>query len=168
MRCFTAEEARTLLKDRLDGDGLPPRGFANKPVGRFSFSGHPISHLVSVSAAVIETVGPWEQAWWWVDNPDTWNRPLLPLYYHVRHAAHDFRLITEAPIHCFDLHERSELLALVVVTLLNEWNAFLMTSHDYGRVLVTAGHRLTVARSDEVEFESIRRKLLGDGFIEVA
>jgi hypothetical protein len=167
MRCFTEAEARTLLKDRLGPDRLPSIAFPNQPVAIFSFADRPLSDFISVSRTLIEAVGPWEQAWWWVATPDTWNRSLLSLYYRLRQASNDHRLIGEAPVHYFDRHEEADLLSFVTVTILNEWRAYLVTSHDYGRILVTPSHTAIVGRSNIAEFDAVRHGLAGNGLVEV-
>ena len=167
MRCFTEDEARTLLKDRLGPDRLPSIAFPNRPVASFSFADRPFSHLISVSTALIEAVGPWEEAWWWVATPDTWNRSLLSLYYRLRQASNDHRLIGQAPVHHFDRHEEADLLSFVTVTILNEWRAFLLTSHDYGRILVTPSYTAIVGRSDSAAFEAVKAGLTAKGLVEV-
>jgi hypothetical protein len=109
-------------------DGVPHRTFPDLPVARLSLRQQTLGSVVSSAIAIIDAVGPWEEAWLWIHNPDGWNRPLLPLYYRIRQSHLEPRLIGEAPVHFFLRHEYSELTAFVLLSLLNEWEWFLVTS----------------------------------------
>ncbi len=164
MRFLTIEEASRHLGELLDDDGKPRLNYPDLPTARFSLAQQPIGAVVASAEAIAGAVGPWEESWLWIDKPDGWNRPLLPLYYRTRQAHNDNRLVIEAPVHMFLRYEYPDLLSFVVLALLNEWPAFLVTSYDYGRVHFTMSHSLSVARSDLAEFTEVVTGLRKLGF----
>lgn len=168
MQFFTIDEAHIRLAHLLDPGGKPQRSYPEIPVARFSFREQHLSKVVSTVLGIVDAVGPWEEAWLWLDKPDTWNRELLPLYYRLRQSCNDHRLVTEAPVHFFHRHEHPDLVAFVMLAILNEWPAFLVTSHDYGRVFLSASHWMEVTRSDRPEYEAVRAVLAERGFQEVS
>jgi hypothetical protein len=167
MRLLTVDEAKRQLPAAILEAGKPALPESRTDILRFSFGDLPASHLVANAVKIVDSVGPWEDAWLWVPEPDTWNRPLLHLYYRFRESFHDFRLIREAPVHFFHGFETTDLVSLVVLTLLNEWRAQLLTSHDYGRVFISASHWIDVWRSDHAELQAVRSSLVDAGFEEI-
>ena len=166
MRCITLDDARVRLRHLLDPNGKPLRAYPAVPALRFSYGHSPIPSFPSTVTAIVESVGPWEEAWLWHDRVDTWNRPALSAYYRVRQAHRDYQLVDEAPVHAFYRHEYHDLLTCVLLTILNEWSAFLVTSHDYGRAFLSSSHWLDVARSEASELQAVRQVLAAKGFEE--
>ena len=112
---------------------------------------------------LVECVGPWEDAWLWVDGPDTWKRQGLHLFTRLRMSYSDHQIIQEAPVHRFAGFEAADLTSFVTVLLLNEWSFFLVTSHDYGRVRVSQSSGVEVWVRDDTILQSVGESLAEHG-----
>ena len=66
----------------------------------------------------------------WVTESGVW-KSNWHLYYRLRQSYHDFRLEHEAPGHLFLEHEREDLATFIQLTILNGWDAYLLTRADY-------------------------------------
>lgn len=137
MRCLTLEDARRVLAPSLGDDGKPRRNEPDMRGGRFYFGAESIGNLYWVVLRLLECVGPWEDAWLWLDNTDTWKRQGLHLYNRLRQSYGDLRMIQEAPVHQFHGYEEADLCSFIAVAVINEWSMYVITSHDYGRLFVS-------------------------------
>src|SRR5213075_2156110 len=93
MRCLTLDEARRLLANQLGDDGKPTCSPPDTTGARFYFGSSSLADTYWVALRLIECVGPWEDAWLWLDNPDTWKRQGLHLYNKLRQSYGELRLI---------------------------------------------------------------------------
>jgi len=139
MRCLTVNEARNILSVRslLGENNLPRLGEPEMNCGLFYFGDECLTNTFWVALRMIESVGPFEAAWLWVHEPDTWKRNGLHLYDRLRLSYGDHRLIGEAPVHQFSGYEQADLCSFLSVAIINEWSFYIVTSHDYGRLFVS-------------------------------
>lgn len=163
MRCLTLEDARRVLAPWLGDDGKPRRGDADLKRGRFSFGSESLANVYWVVFCLVECVGPWEDAWLWLDNPDTWKRQGLHLYNRLRQSYGDLRMVQEAPVHQFHGYEEADLCSFMTVAVINEWSMYLVTSHDYGRLFVSQSSGAEVWLRHENDLRSLSTKLQTHG-----
>lgn len=163
MRCLTLEDARKVLASWLGDDGKPRRGEANMKAGRFYFGSESLANVYWVVNRLVECVGPWEDAWLWLDNPDTWKRQGLHLYTRLRHSYGDYRIVQEAPVHQFHGYEEADLGSFMAVAVINEWAMYLVTSHDYGRLFVSQSSGAQVWMHDGNALDKLATNLQAHG-----
>ena len=137
MRCVTIDEARQTLATLLGADGMPRRGEPDMLGGLFYFGDECLANAYWVALRLIEVLGPWEDAWLWLNKPDTSKRYGLHMYQRLRQSYEDFRLIEEAPVHWFRGYEHADLCTFLTVALLSEWSLYLLTFEGYGQVFVS-------------------------------
>jgi hypothetical protein len=121
----------------LDSDGKPQRGGAGMKCARFYFGSARLTAAYWLSGQLYNAVGPSQEAWLWLNNPDTWNRKGLHLATIMREAVGERRVVTQSPVHHFYYFEAEELNSLTTIALTSEWSFYLMTASDYGRVFVS-------------------------------
>src|SRR5262245_41123451 len=115
MRCLTLSEAKNSLASWLGEDGKVRRGEPNMKCARFYVGAESFTKLYWVGFRLMECLGPWEEAWLWLEDPDTWNRQGLHLYTKLRQSYGDSRLVTEAPVHQFYGFEAADLRSFMTV-----------------------------------------------------
>src|SRR5690242_4044391 len=108
MHFLTLEDARRVLASQLDERGLPRRGEGGMRSGLFYFGDQYLTNTFWVALRLIETVGPWEDAYLWLHNPDTSKRDGLHLAYRLRQSYGELRALQEAPVHQFHGYERPD------------------------------------------------------------
>ena len=152
MRCLTVEEARAGLPGHLAEDQYPKRGEPNMKCGLFYFGDETVPNTFWIARRLVESLGHWEEACLWLNQPDTWKRNGFHLYNRLRQSYGDYRLVTEAPVHQFYGYEQADLCSFVAVALINEWSFYLFSSHDYGRLFVSqsSGAQLWVGESEDL------------------
>jgi hypothetical protein len=136
MRCLDLVEARERLATMLDGEQLPRRGDPGMTCGLFYFGDESLVNAFWIALRLIESVGPWNEAWLWLHQPDTAKRNGLHLYDRLRLSYGERRLVGEAPVHQFQGYEQADVCSVLTAALLNEWSLYVITSHDYGRLYV--------------------------------
>jgi hypothetical protein len=68
----------------------------------------------------------WITEWGIWPTSENWH-----LYYKLRQAAGDFRLLQEAPGHLFLEHETEDLASFTQTAMLNGWGGYILTQADY-------------------------------------
>jgi len=123
MRFYTDEECKRWLGNRPkpDASGLERHCIAYPKTP---------SRALYVSQWIASNVMYRMPALLWVTEPDVW-KSNWHLYYRLRQSYHDFRLMDEAPGHLFLEHESEDLATFVQLTILNGWDAYLLTRADY-------------------------------------
>lgn len=56
-------------------------------------------------------------------------------------------------------YERQDLQTFTIVAYLNEWGVYLFTSHDYGRLAISASGTVRVALQNEGDLEQLQARL---------
>jgi hypothetical protein len=163
MRCLTESEARQILNSWLATDGSLRRGGPDTKRVRFYIGSEPFTKLNGVVFRLLECLGPWEEAWLWLEEPTTWNRPGLHLYTRLRQSYGELRLVTESPVHQFYGFEHIDLCSFVTVALMNEWSFALVTSHDYARLFVSRSSGGEIWFSGEERLQAIEANLTAIG-----
>jgi hypothetical protein len=83
----------------------------------------------------------------------------LHLYYTLRHAANDFRLMEEAPGHLFLKHETSLLTSFLQVAMLNGWGGYVLNGIGYADAFFSHDEFFDFYSDDAALIEHIRREL---------
>ena len=161
MRFFTLAESVAFLEwpdVGLTGEDVRARrsDFSTLNVDLDDAGGRQIRLLSDV---VVDALAPWEESMLWIDAPLQWNREALHLYYKVRQAYGDVKLIQEAPVHYFLQHEAPDLLTFLQIGLLNGWRLTLRTRQDYGRADVSRAGNIEVANVDRSLLDSLVTRL---------
>ncbi len=159
MRCLTLDEARRALAHCVGSDGRPIVRGADMKGARFYFGEEPLANIYWVAFRLVECIGSWEDAWLWVDRPDTWKRQGLHLFNRLRESYGQQSLITDKPVHQFHGYEEADLCSFVAVVALNEWAMYLLTSHDYGRLHVSQSSGAEVWTRDAEVLPGLARNL---------
>ena len=130
---------------------------------RFYFGEESIANAYWVALRLIECVGPWEEAWLWLNKPDTWKRQGLHLFNRLRQSYGEIGLIEESPVQQFYGYEEADLCSFVVAAVMNEWSFYLFTSHDYGRLFVSQSSGAEVWVSNDVDMQPLATALESHG-----
>lgn len=128
MRFYTNQECEDWL--RGSGRTKPDAGGAPAPLrlsfpkdipGTYRWANWIANHIVSDEPYLLWIVE-------WGIWPSSEN---LHLYYTLRHAEHDFRLLHEAPGHLFLKHEKSLVTSFLQVAMLNGWGGYILNQQGY-------------------------------------
>jgi hypothetical protein len=115
-----------------------------------------------ILSQVLEAVGPCN---WWMLGLDEaagqWSGGPLDLYYRLRRASGEARLMKEAPFHFFFRFEQEELRSVLLVALLNTWVAQLVTDLNYGRLVMSPSNGVSVWSVDPLD--DLRARLEKEG-----
>lgn len=138
MRFLTADEARHRCAGfvRLDQNGrpLPPRRetlHARAPIPG-------LTALTSFCRQLERALQPREACLLWVTDWGIWrSAENLHLYYRLRQAYGDPRLLDEAPAHLFLDHEGADLVSFLQVGMLCGWDMHLIPFVGYARAFVS-------------------------------
>lgn len=84
--------------------------------------------------------------------PSNWH-----LYYRLRESYGDRRLIDDAPGDLCLNYETEDLATLIYLTMLNGWDASLVTQFDYVRLTFSHHHFIDVFSDDDELVEDIRQ-----------
>ena len=149
MRCLTLNDAKTALSSWLGEDGKPRRRESDMRCVRFYVGDESILKLYWIVLCLVEALGPWEEAWLWPDEPDTWNRQGLHLYVRLRQSYGELRLLSEAPVQQFYGFEQADLCSFTAIAVLNQWSFQIITSHDYARLFASRSSGIEVYFQEE-------------------
>src|SRR5690349_13329783 len=105
MRCLTLEDAHRQLVSYLGDDQQPRRGERTMRCARFYFGDQSVANAYWIALRLLECIGSWEDAWLWLNKPDTWNRQGLHLYTRLRQSYGELRTVQEAPVQQFHGYE---------------------------------------------------------------
>ena len=87
---------------------------------------------------LVAVVAPFERCLLWISQTGVWSsRENLHLYYCLRRANGDTRLLEDGPGHLFLKHETAELVSFLFLGLASGWDMFLAANEDYGRAFVS-------------------------------
>ena len=141
MRFLTTQEAQAWCKGipaALDEGGRPARWPANSELVRFVFGHEPAGRLFWISERLMAALDYWDEALLWVVESGVWgSSENTHLYYRVRQSYGDVRHLEQAPAHLALRHEGADMKTLLHLCMMLGWEAFLFTSHDYGRLFVS-------------------------------
>lgn len=157
MHCLRIAEARALAVNWLGDDREIRRADDEMQSERVHLGAESYQRVYELAMRLVEVLGPWEEAWLWLREVDTWNRQGLHLYTRVRESYGERSLITEKPVQQFYGFESADLCTFVSVALLNEWSFFVGTSHDYGRVFVSRSAGAELWFRDGATLNGLRR-----------
>ena len=92
----------------------------------------------------------------WDIFPSTEN---LHLYYSLRHAAHDYRLLHEAPGHLFLNYETSTMTSFLQIAMLNGWGGYAFNQNGYVALFFSHDEYFDFYATDSALVEKIRSEL---------
>ncbi len=163
MRCLTLLEAKKALAPWLNENGELRRGEPDMKYAQFYLGAESFTRLYWIASRLVECLGPWEDAWLWLEQPDTWNRQGLHLYSRLRQSYGELRLLVEAPVHQFHGFETADLCSFLAIALVNEWSVGVVTSHDYGRLFISQSSGAEAWFRDEDRLHAVEADLTAGG-----
>ena len=134
MRFLSEDEARVWYPS----NALPALNAPMPNVHHLDFFFKDVSAIdfLWLGGRLADALGPWDECMLWVTQSAIWAEN-LHLYYRLRQAYGDVRLLREAPCHLFLDFEEADLRTFLSVGLLNGWDMHLVTTHDYAQVFVS-------------------------------
>ena len=128
MRFYTDQECEEWLQG---GKRLKPDAITDIHVERFSYPKEPyrifaMTHWIASSLSFRQPTLLWITEWGIWPSSENWH-----LYYKLRHAYGDQRLLPEAPGHLFLGHESEDLASFMQVAVLSGWGGYVLTEADY-------------------------------------
>lgn len=131
---------------------------------RVEFSNRADTNYYWLARQLVAAVQPFDRCLLWISQTGLWSsRENLHLYYTLRHAHGDWRLIEEAPGHLMLAYEIPELVSFVFLGLLSGWDMYLCTSEDFGRAFVSHDGWMIVATTNESALEELRESVPPNG-----
>jgi hypothetical protein len=128
LRFYTQQECEELLngRQRRKPDSVPELHrerfkYPTEPYRMFA-----VAHWMATSLTYREPALLWITEWGIWPSSENWH-----LYYTLRQAYHDQRLLHEAPGHLFVEHEAEDLATFLQVAMLNGWGGYLLPHHNY-------------------------------------
>jgi hypothetical protein len=131
MRFYTAEQCEEWLAQRSrtkpdrtksphwEAFDYPSKGYQFFPVARA------VAHLVMYRQPTLL----WVTEWGIWPSSENWQ-----LYYKLRQAQNDFRLLQDAPGHLFLDYESEDLTTFLQLAMLNGWGGYILTEANYVNV----------------------------------
>ena len=107
-------------------------GDDNSPEIQMVVTGLEPPRLISFLEDYVKALQSWNQCLVWVRDPGLGNAD-LNLYYQLRKSYGDHHLLEEAPGHLFVEHEIRDLRTLLLVCLVNAWDADIFPGDKYAR-----------------------------------
>ena len=162
MRFFTLEQGRMWCGSDsrfLNDDRNPKTRDAILQWKRFLLSELPAVRLHWFAGTLLDVLGPWEEALFLITDSRAWGQENLHLYYRFRQAYGDHSVLSESPCHLVFNYEKPDLQTLVELSLLNGWSAHVFTSHDYGRLFLSASHYVEIGVQDLDKIASFNETL---------
>jgi len=158
LRFFTHQQSEDWLAglQRQKPDAVP-----NIQAQRIAYPQQPhdvfvIAHWVATSLTHRMTVLLWITEWgvW----PSSEN---LHLYYKLRHAYGDARLLSEAPGHLFLPHEAEDLASFLQIAMLNGWGGYVLTQAGHVDMFFSHDEYMTFYSENDACLAEVRRGLTG-------
>jgi hypothetical protein len=156
MRFCTSAECEYWLqgagRTKPDADGQPAKlrlSFPKDIAGPFRWANWIANNLIGAEPCLV-----WIAEWGIFPSCEN-----LHLYYSLRQAAHDFRLLEEAPGHLFLKHEKSLLVSFLQVAMLNLWGGYILNRHGYVDVFFSHDEFFDFYLDDVALIENIRHEL---------
>ena len=160
MQFITDEEAREWYQRyaAVDEDRKPIVGTTGASI-RIEFSKRVDTNYYWLAKQLVTVVQPFERCLLWVSLTGVWpSRENLHLYYTLRHAHGDRRLIEDAPGHLALNYEIADLVSFTFLGLVSGWDMYLCASEDYGRAFVSHDGWMSVSTSNKPAFEELSRQ----------
>jgi len=158
MMFLTNDECRTWCAQYHQP--IPDDGTANR-MGNMRFDlAVSAANCYALSARLSESIGPRQTALLWVTADNIWpSSTNLHLYYKLRQAYGDRRLLARAPGHLFLDYEMPDLVSFIQVALLSGWDAHLFGDLGYGKLFVSHDSWVEVWRASKAELDLVATTL---------
>jgi hypothetical protein len=128
MRCYTEEECDQWLtaRKRRKPDAVPEVHAEQISYPREPHRIYYLAHWVATSLTYRMPTLLWITEWGIWPSSENWH-----LYYKLRQAYGDHRLLHEAPGHLFLEYEAEDLASFLQVAMLNGWGGYVLPQADY-------------------------------------
>jgi hypothetical protein len=165
MQFLSKEQTRDWCRSRgVIGDDKESIATHRAPSVNLQFSGHADMNYYGLARQLVAAVQPFETCLLWISQTGIWSsRENLHLYYCLRRANGDWRLIEDAPGHLALGHETAELVSFLFLGLLSGWDMYLFTNEDYGRAFVSHDGWMVVASVNRSAVDELNESFAADG-----
>ena len=151
MRFYTEDECEKWLSDR---ERQKPDAAPNQHRKRVDFPLEPYK-LFSI-ARRIAAMNYRRPALLWITEWGVWpSSENWHLYYKVRQAYGDLRLLTEAPGHLCLEHESEDLASFLQMAMLNGWGGYVLTEANFVNVFFSHDEHIDFFAEHEANLEPI-------------
>lgn len=138
MQFLTTSEAQNRMGSSLTAAGIPVFPLPGQVVKRVSFENLPGYAYFSQAKDLIDGLQPYDWCLYWVVLTEVWSsNENLHLYYRLRESYGDRDLVDARPVLYAQRHETADLVSFLHLGMLFGWEAYLVTSHDYGRAFLS-------------------------------
>lgn len=119
-------------------------------INKIDFESLPLAKALPFSSELVESLVDWETTLLWVTSWNIWPSSCnWQLYYQFRQSFGDFGLLEEGPGHLFHAYEKSALVSLIQLSILNGWDFWILADSDYSRYQLDHESQLTVWSVDK-------------------
>lgn len=139
MEFLTGEKAQERAAHTTGRSGYPLVGAPGYEVRRLVFANSPGFTYFAKARDIVASLGYFDWCLLWVVRTET--RPSmenLHIYYRLRQSYGDRSMVHERPGLLAQRAETADLMSFLHVGLMSGWEMYLVTSHDHGRVFVSA------------------------------
>ncbi|MES1244437.1 MAG: hypothetical protein ABUT39_22725 [Acidobacteriota bacterium] len=163
MRFYTQQECDEWLSDR---QRTKPDAAPGVHRERISYPPEPyrifsVAHWMATSLTYRMPALLWVTEWGIWPSSESWH-----LYYKLRQAYQDQRLLHEAPGHLFLEHEAEDLASFLQVAMLNGWGGYLLTQADYVNAFFSHDEYIDFFAEREEALADVRTELGKSGTAE--
>lgn len=155
MRFYTKQECEAWLcgLERTKPDAVP-----EMEMERIAYPTEPyrifvMAHWIANSLTQQMPTLLWITEWGIWPSSENWH-----LYYKLRHAYEDLRLVDEAPGHLFLGHESEDLASFLQIALLNGWGGYILTQADYVNAFFSHDEYIDFFAKSDGNLAEVRRE----------
>ena len=166
MQFLTALECKTWCQERqikLDDRGYPARGLNDKTSFRCAFP-KSFTQFLWFAQFIEKTLQPRDNCLLWITEWGIWrSSENLHLYYKLRQAYGDNRLLEKAPGHIFQKFESSDLTTFLELSMLFGWGGYLLPTEGYSRGFISHDEWAELIFENPEDIESLKSQLVKAG-----
>jgi hypothetical protein len=156
LRCYTHRECEEWLSDR---QRQKPDSTANVHVERIDYPSKPyrvffIAHWIATSITYRMPTLLWVTEWGIWPSSENWH-----LYYKLRQAYGDQRLLHETRGHLFLEHEAEDLASFLQIAMLNGWGGYVLTQANYVNAFFSHDEYIDFFAEHDQKLAEVRKAL---------
>ena len=154
LRFYTQQECEDWLGGR---ERLKPNAVPGRCAERVVYPPDPyqlffVAHWTATSLTYRKPALLWITEWGiWESNENS------HLYYKLRQAYGDYRLLHEAPGHLFLQHETEDLASFLQIAMLNGWGGYVLTQADYVNAFFSHDEYIDFFAQFDENLEEVRK-----------
>ena len=154
MRCYTQDECDRWLRDQEREKPDKPTGSSRERIVPGKNELRFLTQWIATDLTYRRPVLLWITEWGIWPSSENWH-----LFYRLRQAYGESRLLHEAPGHLFLNSEYEDLATFLQIAILNGWGGYVLTEADYVNVFFSHDEYIDFIAKEEPNLASVREML---------